>query len=56
MVRALAPGPQCVPFAKVAKGHVQGGMDAAIDDCLRRDLHLAWRDELFHDVPAVVVD
>lgn len=57
MMRALrAPCPERVPFAQVAKGHVEAGEDAAVDDRLRRNLHLARRDDLFHNVTAVVVD
>lgn len=50
-----APGSKRVPFSEVAERDVQAGMHTAIDDCLQRGFHLAWCDDLFYDIAAVVV-
>lgn len=57
MMRAiLAPGAQRVPLAQVAEGHIQPRVHAPLDDGLRRQRRLTGREDLLHDMAAVVVD
>lgn len=45
-----------MPLAKIAERHIQGSVNAAIDDGLRWDFDLAWCQDFLHHMPTVVVD